>query len=161
MEIMSSDTYSNTAAENMQDPHPEVELAPQLRFEPIAGPRPMSPIWNPEDPRPSSRSKSQARPRTASTSLSISAKRESYDLTGSTFLVTNDGRTLKLPVASESKNDPLNWSRMKTAGAIFAIALFSVVCLTAAQAASVVLDGIQLSFEHEVCPSLPILTTLF
>jgi hypothetical protein len=50
----------------------------------------------------------------------------------------------------------LNWSRWKTAGALFAIALYSVVCLAAAQATSVILNGIQKDFEHEVSWTLTI-----
>lgn len=153
MDIMlspASTYYSKTVS--LEDPHPEVELAPPLQIEPIVAPRQISPLSSPPIPEitrlPSIRSKSFVRPRTDS--ISTCAKRESYNLTGTTFLVTNDGRTLKLPVASESKADPLNWSNRKTAGAFFAIVFFSAVNLCAAQAAGAMLDSIQKTFEHEV-----------
>ncbi|EUC41464.1 hypothetical protein COCMIDRAFT_106113 [Bipolaris oryzae ATCC 44560] len=154
MEIMLSPTgtYSSTAVP-LEDPHPEVELAPPHQFEPIVIPRHMSPLSSPPTPEitrlPSVRSKLGPRARADSIATDACAKRESYNLTGTTFLITNDGRTLKLPVASESDADPLNWSNTKTAGAFFAIVFYSAVCLTAAQAPAVMLDSIQNTFEHE------------
>lgn len=141
----------------LQDPHPEVELAPPPRALPLVEPRLITPSPVPFDEElstsPSFLSNPGAR-RKASVSTQLSrAKRESYDLSGSTFLITDTGKTLKLPVPSDSKTDPLNWSRWKTAGAIFSVALYSVVSLTASQAASVVLEGITMDFEHEVIKS--------
>lgn len=155
MEIMLSPTgtYSSTAVP-LEDPHPEVELAPPHQFEPIVIPRQMSPLSSSPTPEitrlPSVRSKLGHRARADSVATDACAKRESYNLTGTTFLITNDGRTLKLPVASESNADPLNWSDLKTAGAFFAIVFYSAVCLTAAQAPAVMLDSIQNTFKHEV-----------
>ncbi|EMD93147.1 hypothetical protein COCC4DRAFT_206258 [Bipolaris maydis ATCC 48331] len=154
MEIMLSPTgtYSSTAVP-LEDPHPEVELAPPHQFEPIVIPRQMSPLSSPLTPEitrlPSVRPKLGPRARADSIATDACAKRESYNMTGTTFLVTNDGRTLKLPVASESKADPLNWSGLKTAGAFFAIVFYSAVCLTVAQAPAVMLDSIQNTFKHE------------
>jgi hypothetical protein len=153
-------TYSSKAVP-LEDPHPEVELAPPHQFEPIAIPRQMSPLSSPPVPQisrlPSIRSKSASRTRldSVATATPTSAKRESYNLTGTTFLVTNDGRTLKLPVASESKADPLNWSDKKTAGAFFAVVLYSAICLTAAQAPGVMMDSIQSTFKDEVSYNNP------
>ncbi|EOA83087.1 uncharacterized protein SETTUDRAFT_139405 [Exserohilum turcica Et28A] len=151
---MSSATCSTQAAP-LDDPHSEIELAPSLPYEPIALPRLASPVSTPSSllaPSGLARSfsvfsKHGSRPKAASDSRS--AKRESYNLTGTTFLITNDGRTLKLPVASESKSDPLNWGTWKTAGAMFSIVLFSAVSLTAAQAATVILESVRASFEYE------------
>ncbi|KAI8931940.1 hypothetical protein NX059_010841 [Plenodomus lindquistii] len=131
----------------MQDPYPEVELAPPPRAHPLVEPRLVSPPPAVgEDDGPLYKAPSFLPDPGARTTR---AKRESYNLSGSTYLITNTGKTLKLPVPSDSKADPLNWSTWKKAGAIFSIALFSVVCLTAAQAAAVMLDGIQTSFQHE------------
>ena len=138
----------------LQDPYPEVELALPPRAHPLVEPRLISPspisfdepLFSPPSflPNPGA-------PRKLSVSSKLTqSKRESYNLSGSTFLITSTGKTLKLPVASDSKADPLNWSRWKTAGALFALSLYSVVCLTAAQAANVVLEGIQNDFQHEV-----------
>jgi hypothetical protein len=156
MDIMMSETYSNRISSALKDPHPMVELAPPPNAHPVSAPHPIYPLFPDETPgkRPSVPSVLGYRSRLETADTSRQSKRESYNQIGSTFLITNDGRTLKLPVPSNSKADPLNWSRWKTAGALFSIALFSIVCLTAAQAASVVLDDIQRDFEHEVSSSL-------
>lgn len=78
-------------------------------------------------------------------------KHESYNLSGSVFLVTASGTTLNLPVPSESPLDPLNWNRWKRAGAITAVAWHSIVSLTVVQAASVVYHGISVEFDGQVC----------
>jgi hypothetical protein len=152
MDIMMSETYSNRLSSALKDPHPMVELAPPPNAHPVSAPHPIYPPFPDETPgkRPSVPSVlgHHSRPMTAETARR--SRRESYNLIGSTFLITNDGRTLKLPMPSNSKADPLNWNRWKTGGALFSVALFSVVCLTAAQAASVVLDDIQRDFAHEV-----------
>ncbi|KAL7776168.1 hypothetical protein CFE70_006581 [Pyrenophora teres f. teres 0-1] len=139
---MSDPYYFNTTA-SLEDPHPKVELAPPPRVQPLAEPRAMSPLSNCDDIEKMAPLADvvdrTTRPRTSSTAKLV--KRESYDLTGSTFLITNDGKTLKLPIPSESKADPLNWSKWKTTGAIFSIALYSVICLTAAQATTVLLEA--------------------
>ena len=152
-----SDNFSNSKTASLEDPHPKVELAPPPRAQPLAEPRTMSPLSNVCDDIEKMAPLGNVvdhitRPRTSSTAKLV--KRESYDLSGSTFLITHDGKTLKLPIPSESKADPLNWSRWKTAGAIFSIALFSVVCLTAAQATTVILDGVQAEFASEVRSTL-------
>ncbi|RMZ68036.1 major facilitator superfamily transporter [Pyrenophora seminiperda CCB06] len=151
---MSGSYYFNDKTESLEDPHPKVELAPPPRVQPLAEPRTMSPLSNVcediEKMAPLGDVVDHlTRPRTASSTAKL-VKRESYDLSGSTFLITNDGKTLKLPIPSESKADPLNWSQRKTAGAIFSIALFSVICLTAAQATTVILEGVQVEFASEV-----------
>ncbi|KAH6852090.1 MFS general substrate transporter [Alternaria alternata] len=150
-----SETYSNRLSSALKDPHPMVELAPPPNAHPVSAPHPIYPPFPDETPgkRPSVPSVlgHHSRPMTAETARR--SRRESYNLIGSTFLITNDGRTLKLPMPSNSKADPLNWNRWKTGGALFSVALFSVVCLTAAQAASVVLDDIQRDFAHEDIPA--------
>ncbi|EDU42538.1 conserved hypothetical protein [Pyrenophora tritici-repentis Pt-1C-BFP] len=147
-----SDSYFNNTTASLEDPHPKVELAPPPRVQPLAEPRAMSPLSNCDDIEKMAPLGDivdrMTRLRTSSTAKLV--KRESYDLSGSTFLITNDGKTLKLPIPSESKADPLNWSQWKTAGAIFSIALYSVLCLTAAQASTVLLDGVQTEFASEV-----------
>ncbi|PZC93593.1 MFS general substrate transporter [Pyrenophora tritici-repentis] len=149
-----SDSYFNNTTASLEDPHPKVELAPPPRVQPLAEPRAMSPLSNCDDIEKMAPLGDivdrMTRLRTSSTAKLV--KRESYDLSGSTFLITNDGKTLKLPIPSESKADPLNWSQWKTAGAIFSIALYSVLCLTAAQASTVLLDGVQTEFASEHIP---------
>lgn len=148
----------------LKDPYPVVELAPPPRAQPIVEPRLISPTpMTAEEeeeeelriqpipsylPNPGQRSLQRA------PSNVDRAKRESFNLSGSTYLITDTGKTLKLPIPSDSAADPLNWSQWKTAGAMFSIALYSVVCLTAAQAASVILEGIQNDTQvYNVCYS--------
>ncbi|KAF3043911.1 hypothetical protein E8E11_001205 [Didymella keratinophila] len=80
---------------------------------------------------------------------SIRRKRESYNLSGSIFLVTSSGKTLSLPVPSESPADPLNWGRWKTTSAIIAVAFYSTVSLPVVQAASLVYHGILMEFDGQ------------
>ncbi|KAF1967416.1 MFS general substrate transporter [Bimuria novae-zelandiae CBS 107.79] len=81
---------------------------------------------------------------------SIQNKHQSYDLSGSVFLIAGNGRTLELPIPSNSENDPLNWSWWKTAGAIFAVGFYSFTALTAVQGVSLMLEGIQTDFPEEM-----------
>jgi hypothetical protein len=81
---------------------------------------------------------------------SVRRKRESYNLSGSIFLVTSSGKTLNLPVPSDSPADPLNWGRWKTTGAIIAVALYSTVSLPVVQAASLVYHGMMMEFDGQV-----------
>ena len=78
------------------------------------------------------------------------AKHESFDLSGSVFLVTGEGKTLNLPIPSNSPNDPLNWSRWKTGGAIFAVGFYSAVALLMVQGQSLMLKDILGEFTEEV-----------
>ena len=148
---------------SLQDPYPEVELAPPPRAHPLAEPRLVSPIPSQEDkideysrppsflPNPGGPSKPKS---LVGSVKSVRSKHESYNLSGSNFLITGNGKTLNLPVPSNSKSDPLNWSTLKTVGAWVSVSFYSVVALTAAQAASVVLDGIAASFQSEMPPEI-------
>jgi hypothetical protein len=78
------------------------------------------------------------------------SKHESFNLSGSIFLVTGDGKTLSLPIPSDSKLDPLNFSTWRTIGAMLALGWYSCVTLTAVQAPSVMLNGIVGEFGDEV-----------
>ncbi|KAF3041899.1 hypothetical protein E8E12_005810 [Didymella heteroderae] len=78
--------------------------------------------------------------------MSVRSKRESYNLSGSTFLVTASGMTLKLPIPSKSNLDPLNWGQWKAAGAICAVAWYFVAASTVVQAPSIILLGITRDF---------------
>lgn len=126
-----------------------VELAPLPRAQPLVEPQPIfhAPTDR-EDDEEALHKTDFALPN--SESLPLRAHRESYNLSGSTYLITNKGKTLRLPVPSQSAADPLNWSRRKTSGAIFAVTLFSIVCLTAAQGITVILAGVQSEFKSEV-----------
>ncbi|KUJ06922.1 major facilitator superfamily transporter [Mollisia scopiformis] len=64
---------------------------------------------------------------------------------GSVFLITSDGRTLQLPIPSQSQHDPLTWSKWKRFRALCAISVFTVVGLVQVQGTSLLLDEL----EHE------------
>lgn len=118
----------------LQDPYPEVELIPPPLAQPLCEPRPLS---------PSRCSADECQP-------STNRKRESYNMAGSTFLITASGITLRLPVPSNSKADPLNWGRWRRIGAIFAVGWYSAMASMVIQAASVVLPNIMEDFNEEV-----------
>jgi hypothetical protein len=81
-------------------------------------------------------------------------KHESYTLAGSVFLITGNGKTLKLPAPSDSPADPLGWSKWKRAGAALAVAWFSIVALAVAQAAGIFLRVISHEFKLDVSRSV-------
>ncbi|PSN74375.1 MFS general substrate transporter [Corynespora cassiicola Philippines] len=88
------------------------------------------------------------KPSLTSSSLSRSQKHESFDLSGSVFLITTNGQTLSLPIPSDSPADPLNWSRRKTGLAMFAVGLYSYAALIPAQAASLLYSGLRKDFSY-------------
>lgn len=74
----------------------------------------------------------------------------SDDLAGSIFLITSDGKTLKLPMPSNSPNDPLNWSLRKRILALSVITLYSIVSLMETQAASLLYRPLAAEFNAGV-----------
>lgn len=128
--------------------YPQNELASPPLAQPIRKPSVVASAENCDnDCEPFARSSSGLSGRTAT---STRRKHESYNLSGSIFLITSSGATLNLPVPSESSADPLNWSNWKTTGAIAAVAWYSIVSLTAVQASSMVFHGILVEFDHQV-----------
>lgn len=77
-------------------------------------------------------------------------KHESYDLSGSVFLITSNGRTLDLPMPSDSRNDPLNWSWWKTGGAMIALGSYGLTALTGVQAVGLMTESVVADFSEEV-----------
>lgn len=128
--------------------YPEGELASPPLAQPLRKPSLVASVEDRDD---------DCRPFASSTSgistctvESIRRKRESYNLSGSVFLVTSSGKTLNLPVPSDNPADPLNWGQWKTTGAIIAVALYSIVSLPVVQAASLVYHGIIMEFDGQV-----------
>ena len=78
-------------------------------------------------------------------------KLDSFMLSGSVFLITSDGKTLSLPVPSQSPYDPLNWTWKKRTVALFPIVIFSLSCLVLTQGASLTYVGLSKEFSEEVC----------
>lgn len=135
-------------AQLSQDPCYDVELASSRRAQPLRKPSLVPSVKDQGDCGRSDRSNLGLKHHSAET---VRRKHESYNLSGSIFLVTSSGMTLNLPVPSESPADPLNWSRWKTAGAITAVACYSIISLTVVQAASMVHHGILVEFGGSVC----------
>ncbi|KAH6629328.1 major facilitator superfamily domain-containing protein [Boeremia exigua] len=130
---------------SLQDPYPEVELAAPPLARPLHEPSPLlSRRSDTQDADDVSESSSYRTSHSRSGS-----KRESFNMSGSTFLVTSSGTTLRLPIPSDSKSDPLNWTPWKRAGAMFALAWFFVMSSTAVQAPSVFLPGIAVEFGQQ------------
>ena len=124
----------------------EGELAPTPPTEPLRKPSVVSSTIKSEDGTSLHGSR-----QSFSSTTALRNKHESYNLSGSVFLITSDGTTLKLPVPSDSPADPLGWGRWKRIGAFLAVYWYSTITLTSAQAASMMFQGI--SREFEVGPS--------
>lgn len=137
----------------LRDPYPEVELHAPPLAQPLRKPSLVPSVEDRDEACvPFSSSNSAFSAHTAETAR---RKHESYNLSGSIFLLTSSGITLNLPVPSESPEDPLNWNRWKTTGAIAAVAWYSIVSLTAVQAASMVYHGISVEFDGQVYAPRP------
>lgn len=107
-----------------------------------------------------------------SPSLSITKrqKHDSFNMSGSVFLITSDGKTVSLPIPSQSPCDPLNWTWQKRAAALISVGIFAYSGLIATQGASVVSSGLAKEFPYEVryqgvhffgshpCHCIPVLT---
>lgn len=72
------------------------------------------------------------------------------DLSGSVYIVSSDGKIIRLPIPSRSPRDPLNWGPMKRALAFLAVAWYSVVSLVLMQGASLLFAGIRTDFGPQV-----------
>ncbi|TVY81185.1 putative MFS-type transporter [Lachnellula suecica] len=69
---------------------------------------------------------------------------------GSVYLITSDGRTLSLPIPSDSLNDPLRWSLLRRSLALASMSMFTVVSLIIVQGTSLFLG--QLGNEYSSIP---------
>ena len=73
------------------------------------------------------------------------------NLPSSVFLITSDGRVLKLPIPSTSRRDPLNWSHKKRIGALVTLFVFNIMGLVQVQSASLVAAALENEYGTEVC----------
>lgn len=69
---------------------------------------------------------------------------------GSVYLITGDGRTLQLPIPSNSTNDPLKWSQVRRSLALAAMSLFTVFGLIAVQGTSLLLEALEKEYNPGV-----------
>jgi hypothetical protein len=86
----------------------------------------------------------------STSNLTNCSKYDSCDLSGSVFLIGNNG-VISLPMPSRSPRDPLNWSQWKRGMAFFALGWFSVVGLVLVQGASLMFGGLMTEFTPMVC----------
>ncbi|KAK2006098.1 major facilitator superfamily transporter [Colletotrichum eremochloae] len=71
----------------------------------------------------------------------------SSDLSGSIYLITANGQTLKLPMPSNSPYDPLGWSLPKRILAMAVLILYSIVAIMETQAASLMYPSLTAEFN--------------
>jgi len=126
--------------------YPEGELAPAPLAVPLVGPKVVQSSTSTHGLERFDSDISSEYPSTAAQRR----KHESYTLTGSVFLITGNGQTLKLPAPSDSPADPLGWGVWKRAGAFLAVAWFSTVALAVAQAAGIFMQVISRDFGLDV-----------
>ncbi|KAK0118586.1 hypothetical protein ONS95_007471 [Cadophora gregata] len=74
------------------------------------------------------------------------AKYESCDFSGSVFIISSDGKVLKLPIPTKSAQDPLNWSKWKQARAFLALYVFSISAESLTQGASFLVEEFRNEF---------------
>lgn len=86
----------------------------------------------------------------SSLSMTGRQKHDSFNLSGSVFLITSDGQIVSLPIPSENPCDPLNWTWKKRALALVLVGTFGYVGLVATQGASVVSSGLAKEFPYKV-----------
>ncbi|KAL2873374.1 hypothetical protein SGCOL_011455 [Colletotrichum sp. CLE4] len=80
----------------------------------------------------------------------------SADLSGSIYLITSDGKTLKLPMPSNSPYDPLNWSLSKRLVAMGVLILYSIVSMLETQAASLMYKSLAVEFNGQQADKFPL-----
>ncbi len=73
---------------------------------------------------------------------------------GSVYLIASDGRTLELPIPSNSAKDPLRWTSLKRFLALTAMSLFTVIGLVAVQGTGLLLPALDKEYAAEVCESI-------
>ncbi|KAL9076457.1 MAG: hypothetical protein Q9157_003641 [Trypethelium eluteriae] len=69
---------------------------------------------------------------------------------GTVFLISSDGKILNLPIPSDSRYDPLNWSTRKRALALLSIVVYSLVGLVLPQGAGLTTNGLQIEFAGKL-----------
>jgi len=72
----------------------------------------------------------------------------------SVYIITSDGRTLKLPIPSSSPRDPLNWSPTKRCLAFTSLIIFTVVAMTQELGVGSILPELAIEYQNDVrfCP---------
>jgi hypothetical protein len=87
----------------------------------------------------------------SSLSMTERNKHDSFNMSGSVFLITSDGNIVSLPIPSENSRDPLNWTWQKRAIALSTVGIFSYSALILTQGASVVSSRLARELPPNVC----------
>ena len=90
---------------------------------------------------------------TSSLSMRERQQRDSSLISGSVYLITSNGTTISLPIPSESRHDPLNWTEKKRWLAFFVVSLGVYTGVSPLQGASLTLNGIAIEFLKDVSNS--------
>ncbi|TQN67386.1 putative MFS-type transporter [Colletotrichum shisoi] len=80
----------------------------------------------------------------------------SADLSGSIYLITSDGQTLKLPMPSTSPYDPLTWSLTRRLLAVGVLVLYSIVSMMETQAATLMYRSFAAEFNGNQVDKFPL-----
>ncbi|KAL8401111.1 hypothetical protein RB596_008050 [Gaeumannomyces avenae] len=90
----------------------------------------------------------------------MAARRPSADLASSVYLIASDGRTLSLPIPSDSPNDPLNWSRCTRVLLLVSVAVLAGVGVTQLNAPPVMRHALALEFGEDRLAGFDMATTI-
>lgn len=71
------------------------------------------------------------------------------DLTGSVYLISSDGQTIKLPIPTKSRRDPLNWGKWKRIWAFASLVFSGISSMGAVQIVSLLLQPLSIEYTHE------------
>lgn len=82
------------------------------------------------------------------------SKHSSADLSGSVFLISADGRMLKLPIPARSYRDPLNWSTKKRLWALISITAFATIGLVVVEVPTLMIAQLTVDFPPSVRSSI-------
>ncbi|KAH9224888.1 major facilitator superfamily transporter, partial [Leptodontidium sp. 2 PMI_412] len=82
-------------------------------------------------------------------STNLSSKRDSSQIPGTVYLITSNGEVLRLPIPSNSPQDPLNWGMKKRALAFLALASLGSTSLIVVQGASSMFSSLSKEFTLE------------
>ena len=72
------------------------------------------------------------------------------ELPGTVFLISSSGKIHKLPIPSESRRDPLTWSRARRNAAFSAIVFNTIVCFYQNKLPAALMGAFHLEFDPKV-----------
>lgn len=79
------------------------------------------------------------------------SKYRSMDFSGSVFLISSNGKILKLPIPSESPDDPLSWSKKRRFLIFTVLTAYAILPLALIQAPGNLMKAFLKEFAQAVC----------